>query len=112
MTQISADLGLLYSPLGREPDLALRPPVVVPALLIANAVWFFICAVWGIRWGLTLTRSVSEGHPEVLHRFGAVNGLDKASRTAVLPFALRVHRRGPQPDTASCAIRCPPTTRY
>ncbi|MFM8271847.1 MAG: rhomboid family intramembrane serine protease [Gemmata sp.] len=63
-------------PDGREPDLALRPPVVVPALLIANAVWFFICAVWGIRWGLTLTRSVSEGHPEVLHRFGAVNGLD------------------------------------
>ncbi|HEY1191104.1 MAG TPA: rhomboid family intramembrane serine protease [Gemmata sp.] len=58
------------------PELAFRPPVVVPALLMANAIWFFICAVWGIRWGLTLVRSLSEGHPEILHRFGAVRGLD------------------------------------
>jgi membrane associated rhomboid family serine protease len=60
----------------RDPDLALRPPVAVPGLLMANAVWFFICAVWGIRWGLTLTDSLWRGHPEVLHRFGAVRGTD------------------------------------
>ncbi|MDY3557783.1 rhomboid family intramembrane serine protease [Gemmata sp. JC673] len=68
-----ADLG--HPAVGVE-DGATRPPVVVPALLMANAVWFFICAVWGIRWGLTLSRSLSEGHPEVLHRFGAVSGMD------------------------------------
>ena len=60
----------------RETELELRPPVVVPALLMANAIWFFICVVWGIRWGLTLEASLWRGHPEVLHRFGAVTGLD------------------------------------
>ena len=59
-----------------DAGLAFRPPVVVPVLLVANAIWFFVCAVWGIRWGLTLARSVSEGHPAVLHRFGAVTGAD------------------------------------
>lgn len=65
---------------GSEPlsntDLALRPPLVVPALLLANALWFFICAVVSIRWGLSPSRSLSEGHPDVLHRFGAVSGTD------------------------------------
>lgn len=59
-----------------DTDLTFAPPVVVPALLIANAIWFFVCAVYSIRWGLTLSRALSEGHPEVLHRFGAVSGLD------------------------------------
>jgi membrane associated rhomboid family serine protease len=60
----------------REEELAFNPPVVVPALLIANALWFFVCAVVSIRWGLTPSRALSEGHPEVLHRFGAVTGAD------------------------------------
>jgi membrane associated rhomboid family serine protease len=60
----------------REEDLGLHPPVVVPALLMANALWFFVCAVVGIRWGLTPARALSEGHPEVLRRFGAVSGSD------------------------------------
>ncbi len=60
----------------RETDLALTPPIVVPVLLMANALWFFVCAVWSIRWGLTPSRALSESHPEVLHRFGAVSGAD------------------------------------
>ena len=54
----------------------LNPPLVVPVLLMANALWFFVCAVWSIRWGLTPARALSESHPEVLHRFGAVTGID------------------------------------
>jgi membrane associated rhomboid family serine protease len=57
-------------------DLALRPPLVVPALLMANVLWFFICAVVGIKWGLTPSRSILEGHADALHRFGAVTGAD------------------------------------
>ncbi|AWM39575.1 hypothetical protein C1280_22975 [Gemmata obscuriglobus] len=72
----AAEAAAAVAPAAGAEDGVSRPPVVVPALLMANAVWFFICAVWGIRWGLTLSRSLSEGHPEVLHRFGAVNGLD------------------------------------
>jgi len=57
-------------------ELSLRPPLVVPILLMANALWYFVCAVIGIRWGLTPSRSLIEGHPDVLHRFGAVSGTD------------------------------------
>jgi rhomboid protease GluP len=57
-------------------DLILNPPIVVPALLMANALWFFVCAVYSIRWGLTPERALWAGHPEVLHRFGAVHGGD------------------------------------
>ncbi|QJW96492.1 rhomboid family protein [Frigoriglobus tundricola] len=60
----------------QETDLALTPPIVVPVLLMANALWFFVCAVWGIRWGLTPARVLTEGHRDVLHRFGAVSGTD------------------------------------
>ena len=83
--------------------------VVVPALLIANAVWFFICAVWGIRWGLTLTRSVSEGHPEVLHRFGAVNEIgvfamtDKGLRGVSNPSAIFLSQHA-EPVPGSCVL--------
>jgi membrane associated rhomboid family serine protease len=62
--------------LPREGGIPLRPPLVVPVLLMANALWFFVCAVVSIRWGLTPSRSLSEGHPDVLHRFGAVSGID------------------------------------
>lgn len=61
-------------PTAHDADLAFRPPVVVPALLMTNAIWFFLCAVWGIRWGLTLGDSLWRGHREVLERFGAVSG--------------------------------------
>lgn len=63
-------------PKSRTDELILNPPVVVPALLMANALWFFVCAVYSIRWGLTPSRALSEGHLEVLHRFGAVSGPD------------------------------------
>ena len=58
----------------RDTDLALSPPVVVPVLLLANALWFFVCVVYSIRWGLTPARALSESHREVLQRFGAVSG--------------------------------------
>lgn len=51
-----------------------NPPVVVPALLMANALWFFVCVTYSIRWGLTPARALSEGHRDVLYRFGAVSG--------------------------------------
>jgi membrane associated rhomboid family serine protease len=57
-----------------RPDDVLRPPVVVPVLLVANALWFFVCAVMSVRWGLTLARTLTESHPEILSRFGAVSG--------------------------------------
>ncbi len=57
-----------------DTDLTFTPPVIVPALLIANAIWFFVCAVFSIRWGLTLSRALNECHKEVLQRFGAVSG--------------------------------------
>ena len=60
----------------RDPELALNPPIVVPVLLMANAAWFFVCAVKSIMWGLTPARALSESHPAVLHTFGAVSGVD------------------------------------
>jgi membrane associated rhomboid family serine protease len=59
-----------------DAELAFDPPLVVPALLVLNALWFFVCVVVSIRWGLTPARALSESHPEVLHRFGAVSGVD------------------------------------
>lgn len=58
----------------RDNDLTLSPPVVVPVLLMANALWFFVCVVYSIRWGLTPARALSESHRDVLQRFGAVSG--------------------------------------
>jgi membrane associated rhomboid family serine protease len=55
-------------------EFAFAPPVVVPALLMANVLWFFVCVMYSIRWGLTPARALSEGHPDVLQRFGAVSG--------------------------------------
>jgi rhomboid protease GluP len=60
----------------RDTELVLNPPIVVPALLMTNVLWFSVCAVWSIRWGLTPARALSESHLEVLHRFGAVGGPD------------------------------------
>jgi membrane associated rhomboid family serine protease len=58
----------------RETDLGLNPPLVVPVLLMANALWFFVCAVVGIKWGLAPARVLKESHHDVLQRFGAVSG--------------------------------------
>jgi rhomboid protease GluP len=60
----------------RAGEIEFTPPVVVPLLLVINGLWFAVCASWSIRWGLTPSRAISEGHPEVLHRFGAVSGVD------------------------------------
>src|SRR5215207_4630726 len=68
--------GLIADDKARNTELIINPPLVVPALLMANALWFFVCAVYSIRWGLTPSRALSEGHPEVLHRFGAIHGSD------------------------------------
>lgn len=57
-------------------EIEFAPPLVVPLLLVINGLWFAVCASWSIRWGLTPERAVLEGHPEVLHRFGAVSGAD------------------------------------
>src|SRR5215207_5514713 len=46
----------------RETELVLNPPIVVPVLLMANVLWFTVCAVWSIRWGLTPSRALSESH--------------------------------------------------
>ncbi len=58
----------------RDDEVLLRPPLVVPALLIANSLCFFVYAVVSIRWGVTLGRTLGEGEPEVLARLGAVSG--------------------------------------
>ncbi len=63
-------------PAPRSSELLLTPPLVVPVLLMANGLWFFICAVYSIRWGLSPSRALTEGHLEVLRRFGAVSGPD------------------------------------
>lgn len=60
----------------RAGEIEFTPPIVVPLLLVINGLWFAVCASWSIRWGLSPARALSEGHPEVLHRFGAVSGAD------------------------------------
>jgi rhomboid protease GluP len=57
---------------GPEP----RPSVVVPVLLAANLVWFIAGLVLVLRGGLPAWTYLAEGNAEVLHRLGAVNGLD------------------------------------
>jgi membrane associated rhomboid family serine protease len=55
-----------------------HPPVVVPALLIANGLWFFVGMVSAIRSGQSFWNylvSVS-GDPALLHRLGSVSGED------------------------------------
>lgn len=61
-------------PAKTEDEFAFNPSIVVPALLMANALWFFVCVTYSIRWGLTPARALSEGHRDVLYRFGAVSG--------------------------------------
>lgn len=53
-----------------------RPSVIVPALLIANVLWFFVNLVVAVRNGVGFWSYMTAGDPVLLHRFGAVAGED------------------------------------
>jgi membrane associated rhomboid family serine protease len=53
-----------------------RAPLAVPLLLIANVLWFFVGIAAVVRGGYPLGRYLSDGHPYLLHRLGAVTGGD------------------------------------
>jgi rhomboid protease GluP len=53
-----------------------QPPVIVPALLIANALWFFVGLVAAIRVGDSWWKYILSGNPAIAHRFGSVAGVD------------------------------------
>jgi membrane associated rhomboid family serine protease len=53
-----------------------RPALVVPVLLVANLLWFFVGLVLVLRAGFPVWQHLSEGNKEVLHRTGAVSGAD------------------------------------
>jgi membrane associated rhomboid family serine protease len=63
-------------PVVDEVDLNFRAPMVVPILLLANVAWFLVGVVLSVRRGWTVWRSVTEGHPDVLHELGAITGRD------------------------------------
>jgi rhomboid protease GluP len=52
------------------------PQIVVPALLIANALWFFVSLVAAIRVGVPLWTYLLSGDGAIAHRFGSVAGKD------------------------------------
>ena len=60
------------SRLGLDP----RPPLIVPLLLVANVLCFFVGLVGAIRGGYPVGKYLVEGHTYILHRLGAVNGDD------------------------------------
>ena len=53
-----------------------RPCVVVPALLIANVLWFFVGLVAAVRNGVGLWTFLESGNATIAHRFGSVSGDD------------------------------------
>lgn len=60
----------------RATGIDLRPPVVTPAMLIANLVWFAVGVVVALQQALPMGTYLAEGNPAVLHRLGAVSGVD------------------------------------
>jgi rhomboid protease GluP len=60
------------SRLGLDP----RPPLIVPLLLVANVLCFFVGLVGAIRGGYPVGKYLVEGHTYILHKLGAVNGDD------------------------------------
>lgn len=56
--------------------LDVRPPVLVPILLIANVLWFFAGLVAAVRGDYPVGQYLGKGHPYLLHRLGAVSGTD------------------------------------
>ncbi len=53
-----------------------RPPVVVPTLLIANVLWFFVGLVAAIRVGHSFWTYLLSGNSSISHRLGSVGGED------------------------------------
>lgn len=53
-----------------------RPPVVVPALLIANLLLFLVGLVAAVRAGVSFWTYLLSGDALIAHRFGSVGGLD------------------------------------
>ncbi|MBX9579746.1 MAG: rhomboid family intramembrane serine protease [Gemmataceae bacterium] len=62
----------LPEPVGVDP----RPPVVTPALLLANVLWFFAGLVMAVRAGAGGWAYLTGRDPAALGRLGAVTGLD------------------------------------
>jgi membrane associated rhomboid family serine protease len=60
------------SRLGLDP----RPPLIVPLLLVANVLCFFVGLVGAIRGEYPVGRYLTESHPYLLHKLGAVSGDD------------------------------------
>jgi membrane associated rhomboid family serine protease len=56
--------------------LDLRPPVVTPALLLANLLWYFVGLVVATRLGASLGTYVLKGDGTTLERIGAISALD------------------------------------
>ena len=61
-------------PAERPVPLDLRPPIVTPALLIANGAWFAVAVVLAWRWHVPLSQFLAGGDRAVLLRAGAVTG--------------------------------------
>jgi rhomboid protease GluP len=53
-----------------------RPQIVVPALLIANVLWFFVSLIAAIRVGVPIFSYLLSGNGSIAHRFGSVAGID------------------------------------
>ncbi|HEV3438915.1 MAG TPA: rhomboid family intramembrane serine protease [Gemmata sp.] len=53
-----------------------RPPVVVPTLLIANVLWFFVGLVAAIRVPVSFWTYLVTGNASISHRLGSVGGED------------------------------------
>jgi membrane associated rhomboid family serine protease len=60
----------------REALLEPRPPVVVPALIVANVFWFFVGFVIAINAGRSGNAYLATGDPGLLERLGAISGFD------------------------------------
>jgi rhomboid protease GluP len=77
-TGIPDDAIFLSPEQGSSSHLAIDPrsSVVVPALLIANVLWFFVGLVATIRGGYSLWTYLLRGNTYVCHRLGSVGGED------------------------------------
>ncbi|MBX3400151.1 MAG: rhomboid family intramembrane serine protease [Gemmataceae bacterium] len=60
----------------REALLELRPPVAVPALIVANVFWFLVGFVIAVNAGRSGNAYLANGDVGLLQRLGAVSGYD------------------------------------
>ena len=76
----TSEIGIDSSALNDQPAESLavdaHPTIVVPILLASNLLWFFVGLVMVLRAGQPAWQYISEGNKEILHRIGAVYGLD------------------------------------